>query len=118
MTAFLAFFTGGWLRWIALAVALTVAVGMLRMHWKQQGRDELSLENAQAVARIIIKQAAATERVVIKYKKVAGETKIVTDTIEKEVTKYAETNPGLCLDVDWRRLHNDAATNTLPKGTP
>lgn len=106
------------MRWAVLAAVLALATVMLRTHWVNVGREQVLRENVQVAQKIVIKQGAATERVVVKYVKVAGATKVVTETIEKEVTKYAETNPGLCLDAAWRRLHDGSALNTLPKGTP
>jgi hypothetical protein len=38
--------------------------------------------------------------------------------VEKEVVKYAESNPGYCLDVAWRVHHNDAANNVVPAPGP
>ncbi len=119
MFPFVSFLTTGLARWLVLAVVLGVLLFGLRMHWKQQGRDELAIENMQAAVKIVYKQGAVTERVVIKYMKLAGATKVVTETIEKEVVKYAEAHPtALCLDADWRRLHDSAALNKVPAGAP
>lgn len=65
-------------------------------------------------ARIAKARDIVTEKVVTKYIAVQGKTKVVTNTIEKEVVRYAEANPGLCLDARWRVLHDDAAANRLP----
>ena len=114
MSKILDFFTGGWVRWAVLALVLALGLLFLRTHWVQIGREQVLVENAQAAVKIVVQQGKATERVVTKYVKVVGETKVVTNTIEKEVTKYAETNAGLCLDPEWRRLHDSAALNTVP----
>lgn len=75
--------------------------------------DYIGKQAVEAV-RIVTKQGVVNTQVVTKYVKVAGETKIVTEAVEKEVIKYAEANPGYCLDARWRRLHDAAATNTVP----
>jgi hypothetical protein len=45
--------------------------------------------------------------------KVKGDTRTVTQTVEKEVIKYVDTNPGHCLDSTWGLLHDAAAANTV-----
>ncbi len=114
MTRIIDFFTGGWMRWAALAVVLALGIAFARMHWIQAGREQILRENATAAIKIVEKQGKVTERVVTQYVKVAGATKVVTETVEREVVKYAEANPGLCLDNDWRRLHDGAALNRIP----
>lgn len=76
--------------------------------WDYQGKQ------ATMAAKVVVKQGAATERVVIRYVKVQGATRTVIQTIEKEVVRYVETNPGPCLDAQWRSLHDAAAANTVP----
>lgn len=51
---------------------------------------------------------------VTRYIKVKGDTEVVTQTITKEVVRYAEANPGYCLDAGWRLLHDNAARNAIP----
>ena len=75
-------------------------------------------KQATQAVKIVVKQGEATERVVTRYVKVKGTTQVVTQTVEKEVVRYVETNPGPCLDAEWRRLHDTAAANTLPETTP
>lgn len=101
--------------WVLLAVA-AVAAGVW-FHGYATGRDQLDdyiNEQAQAAVRVVVKQAAATEKIVTRYVKVKGATVVVTRTVEKEVVRYADANPGLCLDADWRRLHDTAAANAVP----
>lgn len=83
-------------------------------------RGELKLfdyqaKEAAASVAIVTKQGKVTEKVVNRYIKVKGNTQVVTKTIEKEVVRYAEVNPGYCLDAAWGRLHDAAATNTVPQ---
>jgi len=70
-------------------------------------------KQATQAVKIVVKQGAVTERIVERFVKVQGATKIVTQTVEKEVVRYVETNPGPCLDAEWRRLHDAAAANTI-----
>lgn len=68
-------------------------------------------EQAKEEARINTERGKVTVRVVTRFVKVKGDTQIVTETVEKEVIKYANT--GYCLDAAWGRLHNDAAANAV-----
>lgn len=115
---FLDLLLGGWQRILLYgAVAAAVCAGLIGYgyHKGVQRLWEYQAAQARETVRIVTKQGKVTEKVVTKYVKVAGETQVVTNTIEKEVVRYAEKNPGACLDDDWRRLHDAAASNTLPK---
>lgn len=86
----------------------------------QHGRekyDELVSQQAVEAVRIAGRQSAGTVKVVTRYEKVKGETEVVTEVVEKEVIRYANNNPGVCLDGAWRVLHDAAATNTVPDTT-
>ena len=111
----LAFFTDGIGRWIVLAVIVSAGFAWGCHHLINIGRQQVLAENQKAAIKIVTKQGAVTTQVVDHYIKVKGETLTVTKEVEKEVVKYAEANTGLCLDADWRRLHDSAALNTLPK---
>jgi len=95
-----------------------VALAGVWFHGYTKGRDKLDdYITAQAVAatRIITRQGAITERIVVKYVEREGKTRVVTETIEREVSKYVEKNPdGVCLDAGWRVLHDAAATGAVP----
>jgi hypothetical protein len=110
----LSFFTSGLARWLVLAVVLVAVVLMARLHWKQEGREEILRENAAAAVRIITRQGEATERVVTKYRTIVKQAEPIVQTIEKEVIRYANVNPGFCLDADWRRLHDAGALGAVP----
>ncbi len=115
MTSILAFFTGGIGRWLVGAAALMALLLMARMHWIQQGREQILRESAAAVVKIVEKQGKVTERVVTRYIKVAGETKVITNTIEKEVIKYATANLDQCvLSNAFVVLHDSAAVGSIP----
>jgi hypothetical protein len=111
----IAFLLGPIGRWIILAVAISGAAMFLRSHYINIGRAEVIAENLIQSNKIIVKQGAVTERVVVKYKEVAGKTETVTKTIEKEVYVYPNTTA--CLDADWRRLHDAAAANAVPEAS-
>lgn len=113
MIGILGFFTGGIGRWIVLTVIVLAALAWEREHLINIGRQQVLTENQDAALKIITKQGAVTERVVTQYVKVAGKTQVVTETVEKEIVKYAETNSGLCLDAQWRSLHDSAANNAV-----
>ena len=110
----ISFFTGGLGRWIVLAVIVGSALAFAREHFINIGRQQVLAENQKAAIKIVTKQGTVTERIVNHYIKVKGDTQIVTQTVEKEVVKYADANSGYCLDADWRRLHDSAALNTVP----
>lgn len=114
MLSIIGFFTGGIGRWIVLAVVVAGAAAFARSHFINEGRQQVLAENQAAALKIIVQQGAITERVVNKYIKVAGATETVTQTVEKEIVRYAETNTSTCLDADWRRLHDSAALNAVP----
>ena len=103
---------------IAIYAALAAAVlGITWMHGYGKGSARLfeaQAEQARAAVAIVLKQGAVTERVVTRYVEVAGATQVVTQYVDREVSRYAESNPGSCLDPDWRRLHDLAASNRLP----
>lgn len=101
--------------WVLLVIAAIAAGIWFKGYATGRGAlDDYIGKQAQAAVAIAVKRGAVTERVITKYVKVKGDTQVVTQTVEKEVTKYAESNPGLCLDADWRRLHDASALNVIP----
>ena len=103
--------------YVVYAVIIAAILGGTWMHGMFTGRQalyEYQAEQAKEGARIITKRGAETVRVVTEYIKVAGKTQIVTNTVEKEVVRYAATNTTLQLDRAWRWLHDAAAANRLP----
>jgi hypothetical protein len=115
----IAFFKGLDLARIGLWLLVGLAIGFsIWFHGLMSGLaklDHYKAEQATEAARIIVKQGAVTTRVVTRYVEVKGATEIVTRDVEKEVVRYAQTNPdGLCIDADFVRLHNRAAANAVP----
>jgi len=108
--------------WVLLVIASVL--GLAWFNGYQVGAGKLETYRAEqftAATKINAKRAAVTEKVVTRYVEVAGATRVHSEYIEREVAQYAETNPaGLCLDADWRRLHDSAAINAVsgPAGSP
>jgi hypothetical protein len=97
-------------------LVLASALGLAWFKGYQIGADKLERYRSEQFAeatRINTARAKVTTQIETRYVKVAGETRYVTQVIEKEVERYAQNNPGLCLDPDWRRLHDRAALNTV-----
>lgn len=104
--------------WLLLIVV--AAGGVLWWHGYATGRDKLDdylAAQATAAVQIVTRQGRVTERVVTRYVERAGKTEVVIKEVEKGVTHYAAANPdGLCLDGDWRVLHDAAAAGVVPRG--
>lgn len=117
----LAIFTGPYAlfaKWGVITLLVAAFSGWSWFKGNEHGTQKLvDYRGKQAVeaVRINAVREVVTVKVVNRYVKVAGETKIKIETIEKEVVKYAESNTGSCLDSDWRRLHDSAALNTVPE---
>lgn len=117
----IAAFLGNWQRLVIYGLLIVGFAGTCAGWGYMKGVERLyayQAKQATQAVKILVKQGEATERVVIRYVKVQGATRTVTETVEKEVVRYVETNPGPCLDVKWRRLHDSAAANTLPETAP
>lgn len=71
-------------------------------------------EQATKAIKIMQGRTQVVTKVVTEYVKVAGKTQVVTNTIEKEVVRYADSNTGSCLDARWRVLHDASARNQVP----
>lgn len=111
----------GWQRYLVYGALALAVMGMAWIHGYSRGERKLytyQAEQAREAVRIIKARGEVTERVVTRYIKVAGETQVVTNTVEKEVVRYATLNPGSCLDPGWGRLHDAAARNQLPEPEP
>lgn len=84
-----------------LAVLALVAVIFGSGYWKgrasvQQAWDAAVAQQAIASAASVIEQAENTATVVTKYIRLKGDTKIVTQTIEKEVIHYVNARGDTC----------------------
>lgn len=113
----LAFIVGNWQRvlvYAALALVLFAAVWMWGYTRGKATLFEYQAKQATAAVAVARARNVVTERVVKEYIRVAGVTQTITQTIEKEVVKYAYLNPGSCLDARWRELHDAAAEDRLP----
>lgn len=110
----LPFSVPSWAIYAILTAAVLLFVGWQGYRLGAAKLDRYRLDQLQAATKINLKRAAVTERVVTEYIEVAGKTEVVTETIEKEVIRYADSNPGYVLDGAWRVLHDAAALNTVP----
>lgn len=111
------FAVGNWQRLLIYALVIMMLLGAAAgwgYHHGVQRLWDYQAEQARETVKVVIKQGKATERVITKYVKVQGVTETVTQTVEKEVVRYVDKNPGYCLDAEWRRLHDSAAANTVP----
>jgi hypothetical protein len=107
---------GNWQRLALYAALAAVLAAGLWGHGYYKGLEQLwnwQAEQAVAVARVAARRAEINARDVVKYIKTAARSEIVERVVEKEVVRYVETNPGHCLDAEWRRLH-DASTGAVP----
>ena len=109
------FILGNWQRFAAYGVvalfALSAAFGF-GFHRGVKQLWDYQVEQANQAVAIVVKQGEVTERVVTKYIKGQERVRVITNTIEKEIVRYENTTN--CLDVRWGRLHDAAATRTLP----
>lgn len=123
MNAILGIFSGPYAllaKWGVIALLVLSFGGFSWVKGNQHGTAKLDAYVAkQAIETVRVAQArnVVTEKVVTKYVKVKGDTQVVTKTINNEVVKYVDQNPGLCLDAEWRRLHDSAAKNVVPQST-
>lgn len=119
----LAVFSGPYALFARLCVLVVVALSFVAYGWvkgDEHGTQKLIDYQSKQVtesSKVIAKQGAATVRVETQYVKVKGNTKVVTETVEKEVTKYVDSKPlalACMLDNRWLRLHDSAATGAIP----
>src|SRR3990167_2482120 len=111
----LAFIAGNWQRFAAYGVVAIFALSAAAAFGYHRGVKKLwdyQVEQAKEAVKVVVKQGEVTERVVTKFIKGQERVRIITNTIEKEVVRYENTTN--CLDVRWGRLHDAAATRTLP----
>ena len=112
----LAFVIANYGRFIAYGVAAIAVASTIWLHGYGRGVQKLydfQVAQATEAVKVIVKQGAVTEKVVTKYVKVQGRTRVITNTIEKEVVRYAAQNTTSCLDTDWGRLHDAAAAGAV-----
>ena len=103
---------------LALAALALVAFGWFKgnEYGTRKLTDYIGKQAVEAV-RIITRRGQVTERVVVKYIKVAAKTAGTAEAIKSEVQKYAEKNRTFTLDTEFRSLHDRAALNAVPEPT-
>jgi len=104
------------------AALLALAILLIGRSWGQHGVYKEWIEaNTQAAAtavKITAKQGDITVKTVTEYRDRIKVLEGTTTTIEKEVTRYVESQPiatACLLDHEWVRLHNAATTGTVPE---
>jgi hypothetical protein len=97
---------------LVVAGALATAAGM-GYHQGVKKLWDYQVDQARAAVAIVVAQGKATERVRVRYVKVKAASVVVERAVETEVIRYVEKNPGLCLDAEWSRLH-DESTGAVP----
>lgn len=114
----LAIFAGPYgllIKWGIIASLVASFAGYFWMKGNEHGTQKLlDYQAAQAIEAVRIAKGrdTVTVKVVDNFIKVKGETKVRTEYIDREIVRYENT--GLCLDADWRRLHDAAARNAVP----
>lgn len=101
-------------------VLFAAVIALAELHGYSRGEQKLFEAQAAAAvkgAKVMQARQVVTERVVLKYIKVREAAQVIEKTIEKEVVRYAEKNPGACLDAEWGGLHDAAAKNIVPDAT-
>lgn len=117
MISLLSFFSGGIGRWVALSAGVLVALFIARLHWMQEGREDIIAANVKAATRIVTLQGKVTTKIVNRYVVVAAKTEQQAQETQTGVTEYAKQNPnGMCIDASFIRLLN-GATGANPATT-
>ena len=123
MSAILGIFAGPYAlfaKWGVIVLILVSAFGTGWVKGNQHGTlklTEYQAKEAVASIKVIKGQDVVTEKKVTEYVAVVGKTKTITNTIEKEVTKYVDSKPlamACMLDNRWIRLHDSAADGSIP----
>lgn len=111
------------IRWLVIG---GVALALFVFGWikgNNHGTAKLTAyqgEQAKAAIKVITKQGAITERVVVKYRERVVKGATVTQTVKEEVIKYVESKPlalSCMLDLRWVRLHDAAVLGAVPPAT-
>lgn len=105
--------------WIAAAVAVFLALWWYGNHQFHKGVSWQLAQDAEFIANLKPKQAAATERVRIVFIEKAAEIKWRTKTITERVPEYvtAKDDAACNINVGAVRLHDAAAQGVVP-GSP
>jgi len=114
----IAFFAGPLGKWAIIGILIAAAAVTGFVKGNQYGTAKLDAyigKQATEALRIAVVRGKATEKVITRYIKVAGATRVITNTIEKEVIRYEHANLDSCpLSAAARSLHDSAASNTVP----
>ncbi|WP_019104082.1 hypothetical protein [Chromobacterium haemolyticum] len=104
---------------LIIAGIVLAAVAAAGWHYRsvlaERDTVQAQAKQAQGVLSIKATQDAVSAKVDASAAATAQQTQVVYRTINKEVTKYVETNPASCtLPAGWVQLHNAAALGRIP----
>lgn len=109
---------GQWQRLLIYGAVVIAALAVAAGWGYMKGSERLyryQAKQATEAVKIIVKQGEITEVVVREYIKVAGKTRVITETIEKETIRYVEAALDRCpLSRAAISLHDAAASNAVP----
>ena len=118
MGAVAGFFAGPLGKWAIIGLLMVSAFITGYIKGNAHGTAKLDayvLAQMQEEVRIAGVRTKVTREVVTHYIEKAGKTEIQVREVKVEVDNYASTNPdGLCIDAEWTRLHNAAASGAVP----
>lgn len=114
----LSFFAGPLGKWVVIGLLVAVFGGWCWFKGNEHGTAKLTEyigEQAKEAVRIVTARGKVTERIVTEYIRVAGETKVVKETTEKEVVRYETLKlDRTMLSTAAVSLHDAAAANAVP----
>ena len=114
----IAFFAGPLGRWAIVGILCAAAgiYGWVKGNAHGTAKlDAYVFAQMQEETRIAGVRVKVTREVVTRYIEKAGKTEIQIREVKMGVENYARTNPdGLCIDAEWTRLHNAAASGAVP----
>lgn len=100
----------------ALAALLIAGAGFTAGSLYVSGKwRQAEAERAVEAVKIVTRQGAVTQRVVVKWREREGAAKTVTETIEKEVVRYVPSVADSMLPLGWRLLHDAGAAGAVPQ---
>lgn len=99
---------GGWQMYAMIALAAAGVILMLRMHWIQEGREQILREDTAAIVRYVEKVHDVVRTVTREHTLVETKIETVYQTIEKEVPGVP-TRAACNVTAGWMRVHDRAA---------
>lgn len=109
-----------WQRFALYGVVVLAVCSAVWLHGYSRGERKLwdyQTEQAKAAVAVVVKQGAASDRIVVKWRTRVEKVKGETEVIEKEVVRYVPARADPVLPLGWVFLHNAAALGTVPPPT-